>query len=106
VKRVERELGKAGSAAARVVLTIEDAQPNRPTFAQVSNKPGLDPIRSISIGGAKVSGVAYDAAGAEIAACSYDWYESDITQVATASTWTDANSVFARFASRCARKLG
>jgi hypothetical protein len=106
VKRVERELGKAGSAAARVVLTIEDAQPNRPTFAQVSNKPGLDPIRSISIGGAKVSGVAYDAAGAEIAACSYDWYESDITQVATASTWTDANSVFARFASRCASKLG
>jgi len=89
-----------------VVLTIEDAQPNRPTFAQVSSKPGLDPIRSISIGGAKVSGIAYDAAGAEIGTCSYDWYETDIMQVVSATTWTDARSVFARFATRCAKKLG
>jgi hypothetical protein len=106
IRNVEHELGKTRSTAARVVLTIEDAQPNRPTFAQVSNKPGLDPIRSISVGGAKVSGVAYDAAGAEIGTCSYDWYESDITQAVSTTTWTDARSVFARFAARCAKKLG
>ena len=106
VKRVEHELGKSGNTAARVVLTIEDAQPNRPTFEQMSNKPGLDPFRSISIGGAKVSGIAYDAAGAQIGTCSYDWYESDITQEIGATTWTDARNVFDRFASRCAKKLG
>jgi hypothetical protein len=106
VKRMEQELGKTGNKAARIVLTIEDAAPNRPTFEQVSDKPGLDPIRSISVGGAKVSGVAYDASGAEIGACSYDWYETDITQELGVTTWTDAHSVFARFAKRCAAKLG
>lgn len=106
VKRVERELVKSGNRAARVVLTIEDAAPNRPTFEQMSKKPGLDPILSISIGGAKVSGIAYDASGAEIGTCAYDWYQSDLSQEWSPTTWTDAHSVFTRFAKVCSPKLG
>jgi hypothetical protein len=94
-----------GVTADKVVVTIEDARPNKPTMEQVSNKPGLDPINSVSIGGAKLSGIAYDAAGAEIGRFDYRWYETDISNVIAVSTWTDARSTFDKFARRFADKL-
>mgnify|MGYP000418634296 FL=1 len=57
-RRIEAAFERDGVTADRVVVTIEDAKPNRPTFQQLSDRPGLDGIRSKSIGGAKVSGVA------------------------------------------------
>jgi hypothetical protein len=105
--RVEQALAKAGAGGrvSRVVVTIEDAKPNRPTFNQVSDKPGLDPIRSISIGGAEVTGIAYDASGAQIAELNYDWYETDLSQSIGVDTWHDARWVFSRFANRFADKV-
>ncbi len=94
-----------GIQADRVVVTIEDARPNRPTFQQASDKPGLDVMRSISIGGAKVSGVAFDASGKEIGRLDYNWYENDLSNVIGSATWTDARTTFARFANRFADKL-
>ncbi len=94
-----------GIQADRVEVTIEDARPNRPTFQQVSDKPGLDSIHSISIGGAKVSGVAYDASGREIGRFNYNWYENNLSNVFGSATWTDARTTFARFANRFADKL-
>jgi hypothetical protein len=94
-----------GVTADKVVVTIEDARPNKPTMEQISNKPGLDPINSVSIGGAKLSGIAYDAAGAEIGRFDYRWYETDISNVIAVSTWTDARSTFDKFARRFADKL-
>lgn len=94
-----------GVTADKVVVTIEDARPNKPTMEQVSNKPGLDPINSVSIGGAKLSGIAYDASGAEIGRFDYRWYETDISNVIAVSTWTDARSTFDKFARRFADKL-
>lgn len=94
-----------GIQADRVVVTIEDARPNRPTFQQASDKPGLDVMRSISIGGAEVSGIAYDASGKEIGRLNYDWYENDLSNVIGSATWTDARTTFARFANRFADKL-
>jgi len=94
-----------GIQADRVEITIEDARPNRPTFEQVSNKPGLDSMRSISIGGAKVSGVAFDASGREIGRYEYNWYENDLSNVIGNATWTDARTTFARFANRFADRL-
>lgn len=91
--------------ADRVVVTIEDAKPNRPTFQQVTDKPGLDAMRSISIGGAQVSGIAYDASGNEIGRFEHKWYETDLANVLAASTWTDARTSFDRFARRFADKL-
>ncbi len=103
--KVEKTFAERGVNAERVVLTIEDAKPNRPTMGQVSNKPGLDPIRSISVGGAHVTGIAYDASGKEIGKFDYDWYESDITNVIAATTWSDARTSFDRFARRFADEL-
>ncbi len=94
-----------GIQAEHVVVTIEDARPNRPTFQQVSDKPGLDAMRSISIGGAKVSGVAFDASGKEIGRLDYNWYETDLSNSFGTATWTDARTTFARFANRFADKL-
>jgi len=91
--------------AERVVVTIEDAKPNRPTFEQVSSKPGLDAMRSISLGGARVTGVAFDAAGKEIGTLDYDWYESDLANTIGSTTWTDARTAFDRFSRRFADKL-
>jgi hypothetical protein len=104
-KRVESTFTSRGIQADRVVVTIEDAKPNRPTFQQVTDKPGLDMMRSISVGGAHVIGVAYNAAGQEIGRLDYDWYETDLGNVIAANTWSDARSTFARFANRFADKL-
>lgn len=104
-KKVETAFAAKGVKADRVVVTIEDARPNRPTMEQVSSKPGLDPFRSISLGGAHVTGIAYDAAGMEIGTIDYNWYETDLSNVIAATTWTDARTSFDRFARRFAAKL-
>ncbi len=104
-KKVERAFAAKGVKADRVVVTIEDARPNRPTMEQVSSKPGLDPIRSISLGGARITGIAYDASGREIGTFDYNWYETDLNNVIAATTWTDARTSFDRFAHRFADKL-
>ena len=102
---LERALGKRGVEAARIAVVIEDAKPNRPTFKQLGDQPGLDAIRSISIGGAAFKGTAFDAAGETLADVSYDWYERDIRQVRGSATWQDANRASRRFASKMAEAL-
>ena len=104
-RKIDNAFNSAGVNADHVVVTIEDAKPNRPTFKQVSDKLGLDGMRSISIGGAKLSGVAYDASGKEIGRYEHKWYESDISNVTGAGTWSDARTSFDRFARRFADKL-
>jgi hypothetical protein len=69
------------------------------------DKPGLDAIRSISLGGAELTGIAYDASGAEIGKFNYDWYENDLSNVVGSGTWSDARWTFDRFATRFADKL-
>jgi len=103
--KITRVFAEQGVQAEKIVVTIEDARPNRPTMEQVSNKPGLDSMRSISLGGAKLSGIAYDAAGAEIGRFDYRWYETDLSNVVAATTWSDARSTFDKFARRFADKL-
>ena len=104
-RKVDSTFTSRGIQADRVVVTIEDARPNRPTMEQLSAKPGLDAGRSISIGGARVVGIAYDAAGKEIGTLDYDWYESDIANTIGSTTWTDARTAFDRFSRRFAEKL-
>jgi hypothetical protein len=104
VSKLERTLANRANVD-RVVVTIEDAKPNRPTMEQVKDKPGLDAIRSISLGGAKVTGIAYSASGQELARLDYDWYETDIRNIAAAGTWSDARYTFDRFATKLAGKI-
>lgn len=104
-KKVTQVFKDRGVKADRVVVTIEDAKPNHPTWEQASSKPGLDTFRSVSLGGARVTGIAYDASGAELGKYDYDWYESDLRNVIPAATWSDAHTTFDRFARRFAKQL-
>jgi hypothetical protein len=70
------------------VVTIEDAKPNRPTF-EIHEPPGLDPIHSIGIGGAKISGIAYSASGQELARPTISGTKPT-SPTSSPSTWSDA----------------
>lgn len=99
---VEKSLAKSGKyEGGRVELTLIDAKPNRPTFKQLGDTPGLS-YQSFGIGGAKIEGRVVAADGA-VTPLSYSWYETDIGQVWAVSTWHDAEWTFDRFASRLAR---
>ena len=102
---LDRAFEKAGVAPVRVDVVIVDAKPNRPTFEQMSKKPGLDPIRSISLGGMELTGTAYDADGNVVATQEYEWFENDIRDVIGSATWTDANRASRRFAKKFASQL-
>jgi len=105
IEDIERELERAGVDAERIDVTILDAKPNRPTFAQISGSPGLDPIRSVSIGGMSLTGTIIHMDG-ETTDVEYEWYENDIRQVFGSSTWWDADRVSRRFAKRVAEAAG
>ena len=99
VEALTRDLTRAfeGASVARIAATIEDARPNRPTFKDLGDEPGLS-LQSIAIGGADLSGEIYAADGALVAEVAYDWYESDIQNAIGTATWTDAKRAMARFA--------
>lgn len=83
-------------ADARIRLVIEDAVPNRPTFQQMTDRPGLS-MESFGVGGATISGTLTLADGAT-RPLSYRWYESDIRWAHASGTWSDAETAINRFA--------
>lgn len=100
-KDVERELTRTGAYdGARIELTLVDAVPNRPTFKQLSDKPGLS-YESYGIGGARIEGQAI-APGGAVTPIKYSYYESDIRQTWAHATWSDAQWTMDRFAYRLA----
>jgi len=105
IEDLDRAFEKIGVAPARVDVTIVDAKPNRPTFQQLSDRPGLDAFRSISLGGMKLAGTAYDAEGEVLTTVEYDWFENNIQHVIGSGVWTDANRASQRFSSRMAKQL-
>ncbi len=101
-RQVTQELDRTGVLqGARLELILVDAKPNRPTFKQLSNRPGLS-MRSFGLGGAAIEGRAIAVDGT-ISPIHYQWYETDITQAPYTTTWSDANTAFDRFARRLAR---
>ena len=55
---VEKRLAKSPAYdGARIELVLADAKPNRPTFKQLGDRPGLS-YESFGIGGAKIEGRA------------------------------------------------
>ncbi|MDO8323055.1 MAG: hypothetical protein Q7T23_08920 [Phenylobacterium sp.] len=99
---VTRELERTGVlAGGRMELVLTDVRPNRPTFRQLGNQPGLS-YESYGIGGATIDGQAISVTG-EVTPIHFQWYDSDIRQAWTKSTWSDANYAFHRFAYRYGR---
>ncbi|MBJ7412914.1 MAG: hypothetical protein JHD15_21515 [Phenylobacterium sp.] len=99
---VEEALAKtAAYDGARVELTLVDVKPNRPTFKQLSDTPGLS-FESFGVGGAAIEGRVIGADGAETKV-DYKWFETDIRQAHYNWVWSDAEWTFDRFARRLAR---
>ncbi len=101
---VEKSLrGRLGDQVARVDVVIHDLTANRPTFKELGDKPGLS-MQSFGVGGADVSGKAYDAAGNLIGQASYEW-TGDIIWADTAWIWSDADRTLSVFARRLAEAV-
>lgn len=99
---VEQSLASTGAYdGARIELTLVDVKPNRPTFKQMSDTPGLS-MRSFGVGGARIEGRIISADGA-VTPVGYGWYESDIRDAYGNWTWQDAEWTFDRFAARLGR---
>ena len=116
VAYLRREVGRAvGAALARagasvgeggayvLDITIVNADPNRPTMAQLRQRPGLDWINSVSTGGATLRGVLRDASGAVVADISHAYYTPSLDWVyATSGAWFDADRSIRGFARKVA----
>ena len=89
---VERTLARRASPIVNLDLTIEAAQSNRPTMEEMARNPGLS-LRSVGVGGARVSGVATFADG-HTQPIRYQWYETDIQNERASGTWSDAGRSF------------
>lgn len=82
---------------ATIDLVLTDLKPNRPTFQQLVDRPGLDGIRSISIGGATIEGTITTTDGQTVPV-KYDWYSSSLADVQGYGTWQDADRAYRRLA--------
>lgn len=99
---VARKLDRAGVLqGAQVDLTLTDVKPNRPTFKQLGDRPGLS-YQSFGVGGARVEGQA-TAIDGSVTLVSYQWYETDIRNAWYKPTWGDADRAFDRLADRLSR---
>ena len=97
-RTVERTLTDRKALDGAVInLVITDLKPNRPTMQQASDKPGLDMMRSLSIGGATIEGTITSASG-EVQPVKYDHYSSTLQEVVGVSTWWDAQRAYDRLA--------
>ena len=86
---------------ATINLVLTDLKPNRPTFQQLTDRPGLDGIRSVSIGGATIEGTITTADG-RVQPVKYDWYSSSIEDVRGFGIWQDADRAYRRLAANLA----
>ncbi len=90
-----------GPQPVRVDLVIEDAVPNRPTFDQLGRSIGLS-MRSVGVGGARISGVVTYADGAQ-RPIRDQFYETDFREERGVTTWSDAERAFDEVASDIGR---
>ncbi len=101
-RTVERTLARRGAlAGATVNLVLTDLKPNRPTFQQAADRPGLSIIDSVSIGGATIEGEIVTADG-RTQPVKFDRYSNNIHEVFGYTTWHDANRAFDRLANNLA----
>ncbi len=99
---VGRALARHGDLdGARIELVLTDLKPNRPTFQQSVDRPGLDGHRSRSIGGATIEGQITTADGRTLPV-QYDWYSYSLADVHGFNTWSDADRAYRRLADNLA----
>lgn len=95
---VERRLARDGALeGAQINLILTDLKPNRPTWQQAIDKPGLSIMDSISIGGATIEGEVITADGQRLPV-RYSRYSPTLADVHGFTTWQDADRAYERLA--------
>lgn len=106
---LERELREVallaeGENGASLHVVIEDAVPNRPTFAQQGATSSLS-FQSFGRGGAHVTAELRDAGGTLVATYEYSWTTPRLEDALYNNVWTDTKRTFDRFSVRLASSL-
>ncbi len=107
-RRMETRLEKSGievsdQATTVLNLVITNAEPNQPTFNQLSKNVSLS-SQSYGLGGAAFEGtITID--GVQSGTISYAWFDTNIRFAARAGIWTDANRAIDKFARKTAKSL-
>lgn len=94
-----------GSGGPTIEIVIVDADPNRPTMQQLADRPGLDPMRSVSIGGAELHAVLRGPDGQVITEIEHRHYNSSLAEFhgfPPAAPWSEARRSIRRFAEKVA----
>ena len=87
----------------KIEAIIEDVKPNRPTFEQLSDRPGLDGFLSRSLGGATVTAKVYSGSGDLINEYNAKYYSNDLRDVRVSAVWGDATRAFRRIAHKISK---
>lgn len=99
---VERRLARDGALeGAQINLVLTELKPNRPTWQQAADKPGLSILDSISIGGAAIEGEVVTAGGERLPV-RYSRFSSSLAEVQGYTTWQDADRAYDRLADNLA----
>jgi hypothetical protein len=107
-RTVSRALTQRGgeispNAPVRVEITIVDADPNRPTWQEVRETPGLSPYWSVSTGGAELQATLRSADGRVLGEVNHRYFSNSLADVfGSPDTWSDANRATYRFARKVA----
>ena len=72
------------AAPLRIEVSIEDAEPTHPTRHQVELNPSIEPVSSVSRGGAHLRAVLRSADGKEVDHVDYDYYAMSLDTVSAA----------------------
>lgn len=93
-----------GGAPITIDIELVNADPNRPTFAQLSHPPYPSLMESTSIGGANLRATLRGAGGAVLDEVSYHQYNSsfDEFRFERPTTWSEANRAINVFADKVA----
>lgn len=86
-----------------IEISIVDADPNRPTMQQTRGRAGLDPLRSVSTGGAELHAVLRNASGEVVGEVDHRRYDETLEDVfIPPTTWTSAERSIRQFARKVA----
>jgi hypothetical protein len=106
MSRAVRRAAPATAGSLTVTVVLEDAVASHPTAGELMTNPALDPLRTRSLGGARLTAEVKDAAGRVLARVAQDHYAADLALASPGGdAWADARVALDRAAVRLARAL-
>jgi hypothetical protein len=107
-RTVSRALRRRGgeiseNAPVRVEILIVDADPNRPTWDELRETPGLSQTLSVSTGGAELQATLRAADGRVLSEVNHRYFTNSLAEIiGSPDTWSDAHRATYRFARKVA----